>query len=109
MAVDDFDPRSALDALASEYSQRAAAIRSDLARTYSPDFAEQAQQRENDDVLRALLAEAEAGMRLVGLARLRLADGTYGQCVRCGEAIEPRRLRALPATEYCLRCADLQH
>ena len=102
MAVDDFDPRSALDTLASEYSQRAAAIRSDLARTHSPDFAEQAQQR-------ALLAEAEAGMRLVGLARLRLADGTYGQCVRCGEAIEPRRLRALPATEYCLRCADLQH
>ncbi|MCY1439131.1 RNA polymerase-binding transcription factor DksA [compost metagenome] len=103
-----FDPRAALDALAAEYSQRAEAIRRDLGRTHSPDFAEQAQQRQNDDVLRALLAEAEAGMRLVGLARLRLADGNYGYCERCGEAIEDRRLHALPAAEYCLRCADLQ-
>lgn len=103
-----FDPRAALDVLAAEYSQRAAAIRSDLARTHSPDFAEQAQQRQNDDVLRALLAEAEAGMRQVGLARLRLADGTYGQCARCGEPIENNRLRALPAAEFCLRCADLE-
>ena len=56
-------------------------------------------------MLRALLAEAEAGMRLVGLARLRLADGSYGDCTRCGEPIEERRLRALPAAEHCLRCA----
>lgn len=104
----DFDPRAALDALAAEYSQRAAAIRRDLGRTHSADFAEQAQQRQNDDVLRALLAEAEAGMRQVGLARLRLADGSYGLCQRCGESIEDKRLRALPAAERCLRCADLQ-
>ena len=104
-----FDPRPALDALAIEYSHRAEAIRRDLGRTHSPDFAEQAQQRQNDDVLRALLAEAEAGMRQVGLARLRLADGSYGYCVRCGESIEARRLEALPAAEHCLRCADLQH
>ncbi|WP_152220400.1 TraR/DksA family transcriptional regulator [Pseudomonas sp. SCB32] len=102
----DFDPRPSLDQLAQEYSRRAEAIRRDLGRTHSPDFAEQAQQRQNDDVLRALLAEAEAGMRLVGLARLRLADGTYGFCARCGEPIEARRLQALPAAEHCLRCAD---
>ena len=102
----DFDPRPALDQLAAEYSKRAEAIRRDLGRSHSPDFAEQAQQRQNDDVLRALLAEAEGGMRLVGLARLRLAEGTYGECARCGEAIEERRLRALPAAEHCLRCAD---
>ncbi|MCJ1881711.1 TraR/DksA family transcriptional regulator [Pseudomonas nitroreducens] len=102
----DFDPRPALDQLAAEYSKRAEAIRRDLGRSHSPDFAEQSQQRQNDDVLRALLAEAEAGMRLVGMARLRLADGTYGECARCGEAIEERRLRALPAAEHCLRCAD---
>ncbi|WP_204310296.1 TraR/DksA C4-type zinc finger protein [Enterobacter cloacae] len=48
-------------------------------------------------------------MRQVGLARLRLAEGRYGYCERCGEAIEPARLAALPAAEYCLRCADLVH
>ena len=53
-----------------------------------------------------LLAEAEAGMRQVGMARLRLADGCYGVCQRCGEVIEPARLQALPAAEFCLSCAD---
>ena len=104
-----FDPATALETLATEYAARAAAIRRDLARSHSPDFAEQAVQRQNDEVLEGLLAEAEAGMRQVGLARLRLAEGRYGYCERCGEAIEPARLAALPAAEYCLRCADLVH
>lgn len=90
-----FDPAAALETLATEYAARAAAIRRDLARSHSPDFAEQAVQRQNDEVLEGLLAEAEAGMRQVGLARLRLAEGRYGYCERCGEAIEPARLAAL--------------
>ncbi|MEX6501623.1 TraR/DksA family transcriptional regulator [Pseudomonas zhanjiangensis] len=101
-----FDPQAALDALLAEYSARANAISQDLARSHSPDFAEQALQRQNDEVLEALLAEARAGMRQVGLAKLRLAEGSYGDCLRCGEPIEPARLQALPATEFCLRCAD---
>lgn len=101
-----FDPRAALDALLAEYSARAKAIRQDLARSHSPDFAEQALQRQNDEVLEALLAEAETAMRQVGMAKLRLAEGRYGECLRCGEPIEAGRLKALPAAEFCLRCAE---
>ena len=101
-----FDPRAALDALLAEYSARANAISQNLASSHSPDFAEQALQRQNDEVLEALLAEARAGMRQVGLAKLRLAEGSYGECLRCGEPIEPARLQALPAAEFCLRCAE---
>ena len=101
-----FDPAAALEQLLAEYSQRAAAIRHDLGKAHAADFAEQAVERQNDEVLNALLVEAEAGMRLVGLARLRLAEGSYGLCQRCGEAISPARLQALPAAEYCLHCAD---
>ncbi|WP_068829158.1 TraR/DksA family transcriptional regulator [Pseudomonas sp. BMS12] len=101
-----FDPGSALERLFDEYSRRAKAIRHDLGLPHNADFAEQAQERQNDEVLQALLAEAEAGLRQVGLARLRLAEGTYGQCQRCGEPIEPARLQALPAAECCLACAD---
>lgn len=103
------DPRAALDALIAEYTARANAIREDLASSHSPDFAEQAVQRENDEVLEAILAETEAALRRVGLAKLRLADGSYGYCQRCGEAIEPARLAVLPAAEYCLGCADIAH
>jgi RNA polymerase-binding transcription factor DksA len=101
-----FDPHAALHTLLNEYSARANAIRQDLARTHSADFAEQAQQRQNDEVLEALLAEAEAALRQVGLARLRLVEGRYGLCLRCGEAISPARLQAMPAAEFCLACAD---
>lgn len=101
-----FDPHVELGQLFDEYSARAQAIRQDLARTHSPDFAEQATQRQNDEVLEALLAEAEAGMRQVGLAKLRLAEGQYGLCLSCGEAINPARLAVMPAAEYCLSCAD---
>jgi DnaK suppressor protein len=34
----------------------------------------------------------------------RVADRTYGDCIDCGDAIDPRRLSALPATAYCTAC-----
>jgi RNA polymerase-binding transcription factor DksA len=101
-----FDPRSRLATLAAEYAARANAIRHDLARTHSADSAEQAQQRQNDEVLEALLAEAELAQRQVAHAQVRLAEGMYGQCLRCGLPIAPARLRAMPAAEFCLACAD---
>jgi len=101
-----FDPQAALDILLAEYGARASAIRQDLARSHSPDFAEQALQRQNDEVLEALLAEAEKGLRQAGMAKLRLAEGAYGDCLRCGTAINLARLQVLPAAEYCLACAD---
>ncbi|MFC2973765.1 TraR/DksA family transcriptional regulator [Azotobacter bryophylli] len=101
-----FDPRVALDRLHLEYSQRVSAIRGDLGQPHAADSAEQASERQNDDVLRALLAEAEEGLRAVARARQRLAEGTYGACLRCGGPIEPARLAALPTAEYCLGCTD---
>ena len=32
----------------------------------------------------------------------RIEEGTYGNCVDCGRAIEPARLDAVPWTAYCL-------
>ena len=37
-------------------------------------------------------------------ARRRLDHHSYGQCLDCGEAIDLRRLTALPATPYCTAC-----
>ncbi len=98
--------RDVLHALLHDCATRAEAIRRGLACSHSADFAEQAQQRQNDEVLEALLAEAEQGLLLVHQAQLRLAEGRYGECLCCGEAIEAARLAALPVAEYCLRCAE---
>ncbi len=103
-----FDPRAGLDQLEQDYRRRAEAIRRDLTSSHSADFAEQAVERQNDDVLRALLHEAETGLRQVLQARERLAQGSYGECLGCGEPIETQRLQALPAAEFCLACAQIQ-
>ena len=99
------DPRATLDALAAEYAQRAESIRSELVSPHSSSFPEQAVERQNDDVLRSLLIEAEHGLQEVAHARARLADGRYGICSGCGATIAPARLAALPAAELCVDCA----
>jgi RNA polymerase-binding transcription factor DksA len=70
------------------------------------DAEEQSLQIEDDDVLKAL---DEAGRReIAGIERAlaRMDAGRYGDCARCGEPIAPARLRALPAAEHCIRCAE---
>lgn len=42
--------------------------------------------------------------RIHGALR-RLAEGTYGDCLRCEEPIQPGRLAADPAATLCITCA----
>jgi DnaK suppressor protein len=35
----------------------------------------------------------------------RIDDGNYGTCMDCGDSINAERLRALPATRSCMKCA----
>jgi DnaK suppressor protein len=70
------------------------------------DFAEQATQRENDEVVDRLRETTKVELGKVTAALRRLADGSYGQCERCGSPIEEGRLRALPHTSVCLSCVD---
>lgn len=37
-------------------------------------------------------------------ALLRMEEGSYGICVRCGRAIDERRLEALPTARYDANC-----
>jgi DnaK suppressor protein len=53
------------------------------------------------------LAEAQRDIRElrdVDAARGRLADGSYGTCIDCGEEIAAARLAAYPAAERCTEC-----
>lgn len=34
----------------------------------------------------------------------KMADGSYGICESCGEAISVKRLQARPVTTYCINC-----
>jgi RNA polymerase-binding protein DksA len=41
-------------------------------------------------------------------ALVRMDEGTYGICSRCGKPIEKARLRALPYVDLCLKDAQAQ-
>ena len=40
----------------------------------------------------------------VDLALARMRDGTYSECVDCGEPIAPARLMAYPTAQRCINC-----
>lgn len=37
-----------------------------------------------------------------------MIEGTYGICKRCGAVIDPARQEAVPETEYCKPCQEIQ-
>jgi DnaK suppressor protein len=45
-------------------------------------------------------------LQMIEAALVRMQAGTYSVCVSCGDDINPRRLEALPWTQYCLRCQE---
>jgi DnaK suppressor protein len=47
-----------------------------------------------------------ARMMLVQRALERIEQGEYGDCLGCGEPIDPRRLEADPTATRCIGCAE---
>ncbi len=45
-------------------------------------------------------------LRLIETALRRIKDGSFGICAACGDEIQPRRLEAVPWTQFCLRCQE---
>jgi DnaK suppressor protein len=72
----------------------------------SADFAEQAVELENGETLVALDREVTAELREIERALRRIEDGTYGNCGACGEAVDQRRLQAVPYASLCIACAN---
>jgi DnaK suppressor protein len=45
-------------------------------------------------------------LREIDAALRRIEDGSYGDCRRCEEPIDPRRLDADPVARLCIDCAS---
>ena len=50
------------------------------------------------------LAHDSRLLREVGAARARIADGSFGVCLRCEEPIALKRLQAIPWAAFCVSC-----
>lgn len=98
--------RERLMQLRAEFEQRVATIHAHARNPLEADSSEQAAQLGNVAVVSALEAEASAEIAAIDAALERLAAGTYGTCVTCGDAISVARLEARPASAECLDCAE---
>jgi DnaK suppressor protein len=77
---------------------------SDVSEGEVVDFKDMAVEETQAVVEQAKAGQAAEELEQVITARRRLADGSYGECLDCGEEIDLRRLRALPATPFCTAC-----
>jgi DnaK suppressor protein len=84
---------------------RLSSIKKDVTQAHSSDSAEQAQERENDEVVDTIANEARTSIRDIQAALQRIENGTYGACETCGEPIGERRLQAIPEATRCVGCA----
>lgn len=88
-----------------ELSQRLSAVQKDLQKDHSHDWSEQAQERENDEVLEAIATQTAAELTQIEGALKKLEQDDYGICTSCGESIAAERLIALPEALTCINCA----
>ena len=70
------------------------------------DLEDQAIELENDEVLDQLEPATRQELADVLAALERMEEGTYGQCVDCGQEIGLSRLKAIPYTLRCIEFAE---
>ena len=88
-----------------ELGVRLEAIEEELDSHQNRDWEELATEREGDEVLEATGNAGLAEITQIRAALRRIADGSFGTCMRCGEPIADARLDLLPWTPLCRSCA----
>ncbi|MBW4707125.1 TraR/DksA family transcriptional regulator [Roseobacter sp. YSTF-M11] len=80
-------------------------VEQQLDETPTKDMEDFSTERQGDEVLEAL-GQAELNeVRRIDAALSRIEQGTYGECLDCGEMISDARLSVLPDTALCKTCA----
>jgi RNA polymerase-binding transcription factor DksA len=101
--------RSHLTAMLEELNLRLTRITNDIKHSDVPlekDFAEQATQNENDEVMDYLGNSAQTEIEMIKRAIALIDNGQYGTCQVCDEPISKDRFKALPYSNLCIKCAS---
>lgn len=92
--------------LKKELKKRIKGVKKSLTSTRSKDWEEAAVEAENDEVLEVIYAESAAELLQVKFALKRIKQGEYSDCAECGEEINKKRLKIMPFTTLCIKCAQ---
>jgi DnaK suppressor protein len=100
------DLKYELEARLADLEARLSNLKRDVTQAHSGDSVEQAQERENDEVVDAIGNETALSISIIQAALGRIENGTYGACDQCGESITQERLKAIPEATRCLNCVQ---
>jgi DnaK suppressor protein len=95
----------ALRARLSELRNHLAKVDRELHKPLPADSEDQAIELENQDALEGIERTEIREIHQIEPALKRISEGTYGACAKCGESIDPRRLKALPTAATCMSCS----
>jgi RNA polymerase-binding protein DksA len=70
------------------------------------ELEERAQEEQTERFLSRLDDRNFRAVQEIDAALQRILDGAYGKCESCYVDIDEARLRALPATRLCAKCAE---
>lgn len=71
------------------------------------DTMDQVQAAEERELAIRNLDRSARRFRQIENALRRLESGDYGTCANCEDEIGPKRLRAVPWTQLCLKCQEI--
>ena len=81
----------------SELRTHLAKVDRSLRKPLPADSEDQAIELENQEALEVIKKTETTEIHQIEAALKRISEGTYGTCAKCGEPIDPRRLKALCA------------
>jgi DnaK suppressor protein len=70
-----------------------------------PDPVDEATEAISEEVLKRLSDRELRELRDIDEALVRIEQGRFGHCARCGGAIGRHRLRAIPEARHCMVCS----
>jgi DnaK suppressor protein len=73
-----------------------------------PERVDEAAEASAQEVLERLSERERRELRDIDEALVRIEQGCFGYCARCGGAIGRHRLRAVPEARHCMACSALE-
>jgi RNA polymerase-binding protein DksA len=89
----------------SELQAHLAKVGRKLHKTLPADSEDQAIELENQEALEVIGQTETTEIQQIEAGLGRISKGTYGTCAKCGESIDPKRLKALPTAATCISCS----
>ncbi|WPB77929.1 TraR/DksA family transcriptional regulator [Archangium violaceum] len=71
-----------------------------------PDLVDEAGGKSAETVRARLSEREERELKDIDDALVRIEQGRFGHCARCGGAIGRHRLRAIPEARHCMACSE---